>query len=442
MPLERTFESDTPRPRLGGERRVDKGGRRRCAEGMGDSTHDVVIAGGGPAGVMLGFLLARAGRRVAVLEKHDDFLRDFRGDTIHPSTLTLLGELGLRDSFLQLPVTRIGRMDGVIAGRRLSLVDFGLLRPPDDFLVFAPQWEFLNFLAGAGRALPGFDLRMRTEARRVVEQEGRVVGVAVRHDGEQSVLRAPLVVAADGRHSRIRRSAGLHPRQVGVPIDVLWFRLPKPPDPPPTTLGYADRGGLVLTIDRGDHYQGGCVIEKDGFARMRDSGLEAFRAHLARIAPPLAPVVGTLQSWDQVKVLSVQIDALQTWHRPGLVCIGDAAHAMSPVFGVGVNYALQDAVALANLLQTGAGSLDELLARLQRRRLPPVLRMQRVQRWAHRGIGALAAGADVPRPLPVLAAAASPLIRRILARVVGLGFRPEHVATPIREGRSRPQSAG
>ena len=386
---------------------------------------------------MLGYLLARAGRRVAVLEKHDDFLRDFRGDTIHPSTLTLLGELGLRDRFLQLPVTQIKTMDGVIGGRRLSLVDFGHLRPPDDFLVFAPQWEFLNFLAEAARELPGFELRMRAEALGVVEEDGRIVGVTVREGGRESVLRAALVVAADGRDSRLRASAGLHPRNAGVPIDVLWFRLPKPPDPPPTTLGYADRGGLVLTIDRGDHYQGGCVIDKDGFTRIRDDGLEAFRAHLARIAPPLAPVVGTLESWDQVKVLSVQIDALQTWHRPGFVCIGDAAHAMSPVFGVGVNYALQDAVALANLLQTGQGSLDELLVRLQGRRLPPVLRMQRVQRFAHRGIGALAGGASVPRLLPGIASAVSPIVRRVLARLVGLGFRPEHVAPVIRERRPR-----
>ena len=411
---------------------IDRGPATRWATGVAESTHDVVIAGGGPAGVMLGYLLARAGRRIVVLEKHDDFLRDFRGDTIHPSTLTLLGELGLRERFLELPVARVDTMDAVIGGRRLSLVDFRFLGPPDDFLVFAPQWEFLNFLAEEGRTLAGFDLRMNAEAQRVVEENGRIVGVAVREGGTESVLRAPLLVAADGRDSRIRASAGLVPQRAGVPIDVLWFRLPKPPDPPPTTLGYADRGGLVLTIDRGDHYQGGCVIAKDGFARIRDGGLETFRAHLARIAPPLTPVVARLESWDQVKVLSVQINALPTWHRPGLVCIGDAAHAMSPVFGVGVNYALQDAVALANLLQTGSGSIDDLTARLQRRRLPPTRRMQRVQRIAHRGIGALAAGKAVPRIVPGVAAALSPVMRRVLARLVGRGFRPEHVAAAIR----------
>lgn len=404
---------------------------------MADTTHDVVIAGGGPAGMMLGYLLARAGRRVAVLEKHDDFLRDFRGDTIHPSTLTLLGELGLRDRFLALPVTRIHTMDVVIAGRRRALVDFRTLGEPDDFLVFAPQWDFLSFLAAQAQTLPGFELRMGAEAEGVVEAHGRIVGLTVRERGTTSVLRAPLVVAADGRGSRVRASVGLQPRRAGVPIDVLWFRLPQPPTPPPPTLGYADRGGVVLTIDRGDHYQGGCVIAKDGYARLMAAGLPAFQAHLARIAPPLAPVVETLESWDQVKVLAVQIDALPTWHRPGLICIGDAAHAMSPVFGVGVNYAIQDAVALANLLQTGYGTLDDVLARLQRRRLPPVRRMQRVQRLAHRGIGALVAGHPVPRIVPGVATALAPVARIALSRLVGRGFRPEHVAAPIREGRSR-----
>ncbi|GAA3902382.1 FAD-dependent oxidoreductase [Microbacterium invictum] len=404
---------------------------------MGDSSYDVVIAGGGPAGVMLGYLLARAGRRIAVLEKHDDFLRDFRGDTIHPSTLTILGELGLRERFLELPVTRIHTMDAVIAGRRLAFVDFRTLGPPDDFLVFAPQWDFLDFLAREGRALPGFDLRMGTEVEGVVEEDGRVVGVSVSERGQMSVLRAALVVAADGRDSRVRASAGLVPRAAGVPIDVLWFHLPKPAEPPPTTLGYADRGGLVLTIDRGDHYQAGCVIEKDGFGRLRDNGLDAFHEHLARIAPPIAPVVGTLESWDQIKVLSVQIDALERWYRPGVVCIGDAAHAMSPVFGVGVNYAIQDAVALANLLQTAPGPLSEVLARLQSRRLSPALRMQRVQRVAHRGIGALAAGHGIPGVVPVIATGVAPIARRVLSRLVGRGFRPEHVATAIRAGRPR-----
>lgn len=404
---------------------------------MTDDTHDVVIAGGGPAGIMLGYLLARAGRTVAILEKHHDFLRDFRGDTIHPSTITLLGELGLRERFLELPVTRIRTMDVVIAGRRLAFVDFGRLGPPDDFLAFAPQWDFLTFLAAEGRTLPGFDLRMGAEAEDVIEEGGRIVGVAVRTGAGVTHLRAPLVVAADGRDSRVRAAAALRPRSTGVPIDVLWFRLPKPPTPPPTTLGYADRGGLVLTIDRGDHYQGGCVIEKGGHVRLVAAGLPAFQAHLARIAPPIAPVVDTLESWDQVKVLSVQIDALETWHRPGLVCIGDAAHAMSPVFGVGVNYAIQDAVALANLLQTAPGPLGAVLEDLQRRRLPPAVRMQRIQRVAHRGIGALAAGHSVPRALPHLAAALAPVARLGLSRLVGRGFRPEHVAPPIRAARPR-----
>lgn len=393
---------------------------------MADS--DVVIAGGGPDGMMLGYLLARAGRRVTVLEKHGDFLRDFRGDTIHPSTLTVLGELGLRESFLSLPVNRITHMDVVISGRRLSLVDFRLLGPPDDFLVLAPQWDFLNFIAAEAKQLAGFTLHMRTEATGVIEEGGRIAGIRAAHDGGMREFRAPLTIAADGRDSQLRAAAGFAPRSFGVPIDVLWFHLPKPADPPPVTLAYIGDGGLVLTIDRGDRYQAGCVIRKGGLEQLRDAGLPAFRARLARIAPPVASVVDTLESWDQIKVLSVQLNALETWHRPGFACIGDAAHAMSPVFGVGVNYAIQDAVALANrLMQAPDAPQSETLAAFQRRRLPPVRRMQRVQRVAHRGIGRLAAGEDVPRLLPSVVSALRPVLRPVMARMVGRGFRPEHV---------------
>lgn len=397
------------------------------------SHHDVVVAGGGPAGMMLGYLLARVGRRVVVLEKHADFLRDFRGDTIHPSTLTVLGELGLRDRFLALPVTRIRGMDVVLRGRRLSLVDFGRLGTPDDFLVLAPQWDFLDFLAAEARRLPGFELLLEPEAFDVIEESGVVVGAAVRNGGVERELRAPLTVAADGRRSRLREAAGLRVQSFGVPIDVLWFHLPKPVDPPPITLGYAGDGGLVLTIDRGTSYQAGCVVSKGGFDRLRVDGIPAFQAHLTRIAPPLATVVDTITSWDQVKMLSVQLDVTDTWHRPGFVCIGDAAHAMSPVFGVGVNYAIQDAVALANILvEQPEIDLTDALERFQRRRLPPVRRMQRLQRIAHKGIGALAAGRDVPAFLPGVVAAAQPILRPLLARVVGRGFRPEHVTDMIR----------
>lgn len=388
---------------------------------------DCVIVGGGPAGMMLGYLLARRGLRVSVLEKHADFLRDFRGDTIHPSTVTVLGELGLREAFLTLPVNRLRTMDVVFDGRRLTLVDFGTLPPPDDFLVFAPQWDLLNFLAEEGAKLPGFDLRMSTEATEVLLDGDRVVGV--RAGGLD--LRAPLVVAADGRGSRVRASAGLVPVASGVPIDVLWFRLPKPADPPPATLGYASAGGLVLTIERGDYYQSGLIIHKGGFDELRAAGLDALRERIVALAPVLAPVVGSLTDWDQVKLLSVQLDRLSTWYRDGLVCIGDAAHAMSPVAGVGINYAVQDAVALANAIAEplAAGRIPaEVFASFQRRRSAPVERMQRIQRLVHGRIDRAVQGRRVmPRGALGLLRLFAPLVRRVAARVIGLGFRPEHV---------------
>lgn len=394
---------------------------------------DCVIAGGGPAGMVLGHLLARAGLRVTVLEKHADFLRDFRGDTIHPSTLTVLAELGLRERFLDLPVDRVRTLDVVVEGERVTAVDFGTLPPPDDFLVFAPQWDLLDFLARESAAFAGFDLRMSTEATGLVIEDGVVRGVAATTADGPLEFRAPLVVAADGRESVLRRAAELHPVALGVPIDVLWFALPQPPAPPPPTLGYLDRRGMVLTIDRGDHYQSGLVIPKGGFAELRAAGLGALRERIVAIAPVLAPVVESLADWDQVKLLSVRLDRLDRWWRPGFIAIGDAAHAMSPVGGVGVNYAIQDAVALADAVagELAAGRVrPESLASVERRRRPPVRRMQAIQRIVH---DRLAGAAERPHVLPVgvrLALRhAAPLVRRLLARVIGHGFRPEHVRT-------------
>lgn len=394
---------------------------------------DCVIGGGGPAGMMLGYLLARSGIRVTVLEKHADFLRDFRGDTIHPSTLTTLGELGLRERFLRLPLNRLTSMDIVVDGQRVTIVDFGRLPAPDDFLVLAPQWDFLNFLAREAAAFPNFEVRMLTEATGLVVEDGVVRGVrAAGPDGELEI-RAPLTVAADGRSSALRTAAGLVPEKTGVPIDVLWFGLPKPQNPPPDTLGYLSPGGMVLTISRGDHYQSGMVIGKGRADELRSAGLDALRTRIADIAPVLAPVVGTLRDWNQVKLLSVELNRLNRWCRPGFIAIGDAAHAMSPVGGVGVNYAIQDAVALANAvaadLAAGAVPLGKLEA-LQRRRERPVRRMQRVQRIAHVGIGRQAVGGRIaPRWAIWLLRRASPLLRGFLARFVGVGFLPEHVST-------------
>jgi 2-polyprenyl-6-methoxyphenol hydroxylase-like FAD-dependent oxidoreductase len=392
---------------------------------------DVVTAGGGPAGMVAGYLFARAGLRVTVLEKHADFLRDFRGDTIHPSTISVLRELGVLDRFLALPLSRITTMDAVLDGRRLTLVDFATLPSPDDFLVFAPQWDFLTFLVGEGAKLPGFEVRLSTEATGLIERDGKVTGLRAEGPDGELEFGATLVVAADGRGSRIRDAAGFAPTTEGVPIDVLWFALPKPADPPPPTLGYVDGDSLVLTIERGDHYQSGMVIEKGGFDRLQSQGIDALRHRIVATAPVLAPVVGALRDWDQIKLLSVQLDHLPRWWRDGLICIGDASHAMSPVMGVGINYAIQDAVALANasvpFLRAGAVP-TRVLDAVQRRRQRPVAMMQRIQRLAHGRISRPAHGKPaLSRAERALLVVAQPVLRRVLARLVGRGFLPEHV---------------
>ena len=392
---------------------------------------DCVIAGGGPGGMVLGYLLARKGLRVTVLEKHGDFLRDFRGDTVHPSTVTLLGELGLREKFLDLPLTRLSTLDAVVDGQRVTIVDFGTLPAPDNFLVLAPQWDFLNFLAREAHAFPNFELRMLTEATGLIIEEGQVRGVrALTSDGGLEI-RATLTVAADGRASALSTAARLTPDAFGVPIDVLWFNLPKPPDPPPPTLGYISAQGMVLTIDRGDRYQSGMVIRKGGFDELRAGEVGALQTRIIGAAPFLRPVVGNLTDWDQVKLLSVQINRLRRWYRPGFIAIGDAAHAMSPMFGVGVNFAIQDAVALANTTaeDLAAGMVPTpKLADVQKRREKPVKIMQQLQRNGHRVLFRATTGNRIaPRWLVLVLLAASPLLRRITARFVGLGIRPEHV---------------
>ncbi|HAM26307.1 MAG TPA: monooxygenase, partial [Microbacteriaceae bacterium] len=301
--------------------------------------------GGGPAGLMLGLLLARAGVDVTVLEKHADFLRDFRGDTIHPSTIDLMDELGLSKRFLALPQNDVATLDFVVSGNRIRPIDFSRLRGGARFLALMPQWDFLNFLAAEAARYPNFRLELRAEVTGLVRSGSRVVGViATTPDGPLEV-RAPLTVAADGRSSVARAASGLVARDFGVPIDVLWFRLPKVGKAPPDTLAYLDGNSMVLTIPRGEYYQSGMVIAKGGFDEIRAGGIDAFRARLVSAAAFLEPVVGTLTSWDQVSLLSVQVDRLDRWYLPGFLCIGDAAHAMSPAFGVGVNYAIQDAVA-------------------------------------------------------------------------------------------------
>jgi 2-polyprenyl-6-methoxyphenol hydroxylase-like FAD-dependent oxidoreductase len=391
------------------------------------------ITGGGPAGIMLGYLLARAGLDVVVLEKHGDFFRDFRGDTIHPSTLALFDELGLLSRFLQLPHRALRELRMSFGGAQLRIADFGRLPTPCGFIALMPQWDFLNFLAEQAAAYPTFALHMATEATGLLEEQGRIVGVRARSvDGELEV-RADLCVAADGRHSTLRERARLQARDLGAPMDVLWFKLARRPgaDQP---LGRFGAGEILIAIDRGDYWQCGYVIPKGGYEALRAGGLKPFRRRLAGFVPGLAAEVAALASWDEIKLLTVRVDRLERWWRPGLLCIGDAAHAMSPIAGVGVNLAIQDAVATANevagpLLDGALG--DEHLARVQRRRQWPAALTQRLQlRMQNRVIAGVLGGEEQVRPpLAFRLLDRLPPLRRIAARLIGLGVRPEHIAT-------------
>jgi 2-polyprenyl-6-methoxyphenol hydroxylase-like FAD-dependent oxidoreductase len=399
------------------------------------------IVGGGPAGMMLGFLLARAGVDVVVLEKHADFLRDFRGDTIHPSTLEVMHELGLLDEFLALPHTRAHTLGGAFGAEQFTFVDFSHLPTRCKFIALMPQWDFLNFLSDHGKRYPNFRLLMNTEAADLIEQGGRVAGVrATAPDGPVEV-RANLVVACDGRHSTLRERAGMKVDDIGAPMDVLWFRLSHKAGDSDQSMGRFEAGRLVVLIDRGDYWQCAYVIRKGAFARVREAGLGAFRAGLAASVPMFADRVVELADWDQIKLLTVAVDRLATWHRPGLLCLGDAAHAMSPIGGVGVNLAVQDAVAAANLLweplRRGAPTNDDL-ARVQRRRELPARVTQRIQVVLQDKVvnRALQASGEMKVPLAIRLMARFPLLRRIPARLLGLGVRPEHVKVPEAELRS------
>jgi 2-polyprenyl-6-methoxyphenol hydroxylase-like FAD-dependent oxidoreductase len=397
------------------------------------------IVGGGPAGMMLGYLLARAGIEVVVLEKHADFLRDFRGDTVHPSTLDVIAELGLLDAFLARPHTELPKLTGIVMGHDVTLADFSHLRTRCRFIALMPQWEFLNFLAENGRRFPGFRLMMRAQVTELVREGEVVAGVRATTEDGLIEIRAGLVVGADGRHSTVRAAAGLSVRDLGAPIDVLWMQLSKQPDDPDSTLGRIVAGHVLVTLDRGTYWQCAFVIPKGGFDALRARGLQALRDDLVAVAPFLHDRVDELHSWDDVKLLVVTVDRLRRWHAPGLLCIGDAAHAMSPIGGVGINLAIQDAVATANLLvqPLRAHSVTERhLAAVERRRTFPVKVSQAIQVFAQARIfsGVLrapsAAAATPAIPLVVLILRRFPFLQRIAARVVGVGVRPEHVRTP------------
>ena len=340
------------------------------------------VAGGGPAGMMLGFLLARAGVDVVVLEKHADFLRDFRGDTIHPSTLELMHELGLLDDFLKLPHQKIDHMTAQVGDERVHMIDLTHVPTRCKYLALMPQWDFLDFLAARGKRYKSFDLRMCAEATDLIEEEGRVVGVRARTPEGELTIHADLVVGADGRHSTIREKAGLVAEDFGAPMDVLWFRLPRGEADETETFGHIEAGVMMIMLNRGDYWQCAFVIPKGGINRVKAEGLEAFRNRVLTMSPFLADRVADLKTWDDIKLLTVTVDRLRQWWRPGLICIGDAAHAMSPIGGVGINLAIQDAVAAANRLAAPlkAGTVgDNDLRAIQARRSFPVRFTQGLQ---------------------------------------------------------------
>ena len=394
------------------------------------------IVGGGPAGLMLGFLLARAGIDVVVLEKHRDFLRDFRGDTVHPSTLEVIHELGLLGEFLHRPHQEVRELAGQIGDERITIADFSHLPVACRFIALMPQWDFLDFLNEHGRLYPGFTVKMEAEVLDLLQEDGRVAGVRARTPDGPLDVRARLTVGADGRHSIVREKAGLAVQSFGVPIDVLWMRLSKRPDDPAMTLGRLRSGHVFVTLDRGDYWQCAFVIPKGGYDELRRGGLESFRRTVAGIAPFLGDRVGELTDWNNIKLLTVLIDRLRQWFKPGLVCIGDAAHAMSPIGGVGINLAIQDAVAAANILcdplRRGVPATSDLRA-VQRRREWPTRMTQRLQLLLQdRVISPTLGGGISGVPLGARLLRDWPFLRRIPARLVGLGFRPEHVSVRLR----------
>ena len=404
---------------------------------MGAETVSVrcCIAGGGPAGMMLGLLLARAGVDVLVLEKHVDFLRDFRGDTIHPSTLEVMHELGVLERLLALPHQKVPRINGQFGDLALTVADFSSLSTQCRFVAFMPQWDFLNFLAEEAARYSTFQLRMQADVTGLIEEAGSVVGLRASTPDGPLEVRASLVVGADGRHSVVRAKAGLSIEEFGAPMDVLWFRLSRQSTDPANPVGRFDAGRIFIMLNRGEYWQCGFVIPKGSRDQLQGRGLPEFRAAVAQLAPFMADRVGELQDWAAIKLLTVQVDRLRQWYRPGLLCIGDAAHAMSPVGGVGINLAIQDAVATANLL-TAPLRAGRLTARdlqlVQQRREWPTRMTQRVQlAIQNRVIRRVLSGSNkLSPPFAIRLIAWFPFLRRIPARMIGMGFRPEHVRTP------------
>jgi 2-polyprenyl-6-methoxyphenol hydroxylase-like FAD-dependent oxidoreductase len=391
------------------------------------------IVGGGPAGMMLGFLLARAGVDVVVLEKHADFLRDFRGDTIHPSTLEVMYELGLLEEFLRRPHQELSRLNAKIGDVNLTIADFSHLPTRCKFIALMPQWEFLDFLADHGKRYPTFQLRMEAEVTGLTQRNGRVTGVEARTPRGTLRVEADLVIGADGRASIVRQEAGLEIIDLGAPMDVLWMRISKAPGDPGQTFGTIAADKILALIDRADYWQCAYVIAKGGMDEIRQRGLPALRESIATLAPFLSARVGELKDWRDVKLLTVRVDRLRRWHRPGLLCIGDAAHAMSPIGGVGINLAIQDAVAAANVvalsLRQGAPT-EAHLQRVQRRRELPTRLTQGAQLFLQNRVirNVLSSRQQaLALPLPLRLLRRWHWLQRIPAYLVGIGVRPEHV---------------
>jgi len=400
---------------------------------MAERDTDLIIAGGGPAGMMAGLLFARAGVRTVVLEKHGDFLRDFRGDTVHPSTMEILDQLGLLGRFLERPHNRLNHARLRIANREWTIGDLSHLHTPAPFIAMMPQWDFLDFLRDEAELYPGFALEMSSPVEAFIEDGDRIAGVRLANGDS---VRARLVIAADGRASLVRRLGLLPVETLGAPMDVFWFRLPKVDDGGDALRGSAEAGRIVVLIDRGDYWQVAMVIPKGGADAIRARGIDAVREVVEQAWPGLGLAADSLASFDDVHLLSVALDRLTCWHRPGLLAIGDAAHAMSPIGGIGINLAIQDAVAAANILAgplARGGDVDSLLAKVQERRLFPTRAIQGAQKLAQdRVIGRLLAARRplASAPLVVRLLNRFPLLRRIPGRFIGLGIRRERVRSP------------